>query len=163
MLEREVSRRLERNKRLHRELAASQTDIRTQEGDAVESTIGFGIEADRVARYARWMILGLHADHWEPVPKGTWIGAGVLAPAGQKFLLEMMHMGSVRLRGDVGDGLFSYAALRSFGKPYISAWWLRLFGGVMLGGDPNLPDFANRDLFGLIGPRSIPELFADVG
>lgn len=163
MLEQDVPRRLAKNQRLHRELAASQTDIWLNLGGGIESTIGFSIEADRVVRYARWMIQGLHAHHWEPVPKGTWVGAGILTPAGQKFQLGFMNMGGLRLRGDIGNGLFRYAALRSFGKPYISAWWLRLFGGVMLGGDPNVPGFASPDLFGLIGPRPIPELFADVG
>lgn len=163
ILELDVPRRLAKNQRLHRELAASQTDIWLNLGGGIESTIGFSIEADRVVRYARWMIQGLHAHHWEPVPKGTWVGAGVLTPAGQKFQLGFMNMGGLRLRGDIGHGLFSYAALRSFEKPYISAWWLRLFGGVMLGGDPNVPGFASLDLFGLIGPRPTPELFADVG
>ena len=85
----------------------------------------------------------------------------IVASAMEEARLEMeKHNREVRSRR--GDGLFTYAALRSFEKPYISAWWIRLFGGVMLGGDPNVPGFASPDLFGLIGPRPIPELFADV-
>ncbi|WP_395674455.1 hypothetical protein [Inquilinus sp.] len=156
-----MPRRLEKNRRLHRELAESQGKVRLMDENVIEPTMTLNIEADRIIRFARWMIQGLHAHHWEPVPKGTWVGAGVLAPAGQKFQLELMHMGGLRLRGDIGDSLFSYAALRSMERPYISAWWLRLSGGVMLGGDPNAPDFVSRDIFGLVGPNPIPELFPD--
>lgn len=53
MLELDIPRRLAKNQRLHRELAASQTDIRLNLGGGIESTIGFKIEADRVVRYAR--------------------------------------------------------------------------------------------------------------
>jgi hypothetical protein len=161
ILERDVPRRLEKNRRLHRELAESQGKVRLMDENVIEPTMTLNIEADRIIRFARRMIQGLHAYHWEPVPKGTWVGAGVLAPAGQRFLLELMHMGGRRLHGDIGVGLFNYAALRSMERPYISAWWLRLFGGVTLCGDPNVPGFASRDIFGLVAPEPIPELFPD--
>ena len=161
MLERDVPRRLEKNKRLHLELARGQAEVRFSDGAGVGPTLTLNVEAERITRFARRVIQGLHAHHWEPVSKGTWVGAGVLAPAGQQFQLELMHMGGLRLRRDIGDGLFSYAALRSMERPYISAWWLRLFGGVMLGGDPAMPGFASRDLFGLVASNPFPELFAD--
>jgi len=161
ILERDVPRRLEKNRRLHRELAESQGKVQLRDDNGIKSTMTLSVEPDRIVRFARRMIQGLHAHHWEPVPKGTWVGAGVLAPAGQKFQLELMHMRGLRLRGDIGDGLFSYAALRSMERPYISAWWLQLFGGVMLGGDPNARGFASRDIFGLVAPEPIPELFPD--
>jgi hypothetical protein len=30
----------------------------------------------------------------------------------------------------------------------------------MLGGDPNVPGFASRDLFGLVASKPFPQLFA---
>lgn len=161
MLERDIPRRLERNRRLHRELAAGQVNIGLNEDGVIQPTIALDIEPERITRFARRMIQGLHAHHWEPVPKEMWVGAGVLGPVGQQFQLELMHMSGMRLRGDIGDGLFSYAALRSFEPPHVSAWWLRLFGGVLLGGDPNHPGFASRDLFGLVATKPAPEMFAD--
>jgi hypothetical protein len=122
MLERDVPRRLQKNKRLHRGLAEGRCDGQLSEGDAITPTLTLNVEADRIIGFARRLIGGLHAYHWEPISKQMWVGAGVLAPAGQNFQLELMHMGGLRLRGDIGDGLFSCAALRSMEPPYISAW-----------------------------------------
>lgn len=161
MLERDVPRRLERNRKLHQALAESQGQIRLNEDGVVATTTTLMVEAERITRFTRRVIQGLHAHHWGPIPKGTWVGAGLLAPTGVKFHHDLMHMGGVRLRGDIGQGLFSYAALRSFEPPYLSAWWLRLFGGVMLGGDDAVPDYVTRDLYGMVATKPFPEMFPD--
>lgn len=161
MLERDVRRRLEKNRRLHSALIEGQARVQLNEGGEVVETLAISIESDRVSRFARRVIQGLHAHHWEPIPKSTWVGAGQLAPAGVELHHRLMHMGGIRLRGDIGGGLFSYAALRSFDQPYISVWWLRLFGGVLLAGDPMMPECGTRDLYGMVSRLPHPEMFPD--
>lgn len=161
MLERDVPRRLDKNQKLHRALAEGQGRIRLKEGGEIAETMAIPIEAERITRFARRAIQGLHAHHWGPIPKGTWVGAGQLAPAGVEFHHTLMHMGGIRLRGDIGGGLFSYAALRSFEPPYISAWWLRLFGGVLMAGDPAMPEYGTRDIYGMVSTLPRPEMFPD--
>ncbi len=161
MLERDVPRRLEKNRKLHLALAEGQTPVNLSAGGVVAPTLALPIEPERISRFARRVIQGLHAHHWGPIPEETWVGAGLLAPAGVEFHLKLMHMNGVRLRGDIGGGLFSYAALRSFEPPYISAWWLRLFGGVLLGGDPELPEYGTRDLYGMVATLPHREMFPD--
>lgn len=159
MLKHEVPRRLARNRKLHLALSEGQTPVRLDDGGRVSQTVALAIEPERIVRLARHLIHGLHAHHWEPVPKTMWVGAGVLAPAGVAFHNRLMHMNGVRLRGDIGGGLLSYAALRGLEPPYISAWWLRLFGGVLLAGDPSLPDYGTRDLYGMVATQPHPEMF----
>lgn len=161
MLDRDVPRRLERNRKLHQALADGRTDIRLNQDGVIEETFALPVEADRLARFARWVIQGMHAHHWGPIPPDMWVGAGMLSAEGTKFHNAMMHLNGRRLRGDVGRGLFSYAALRSFEPPYISAWWLRLFGGVLMGGDPRAPDYYSRDLWGLVTTKPHPEMFGE--
>ena len=161
MLESEVPRRLKKNRKLHLELAEGQRRVQLNDGGAIASTLALLFEAKRISRFARRVVQGLHAHHWGPIPKATWVGAGPLAPAGIEFHLQLMHMGGVRLRGDIGGGLFSYAALRSFEPPYISAWWLRLFGGVVLAGDADMSDYGTCDLYGIVAAQPATEMFPD--
>jgi hypothetical protein len=159
MLVRDVPSRLQKNRKLHRALAEGQGQIQLNEDGVIASSMTLTVETERIIRFARRVIQGLHAHHWGPIPKATWVGAGVLAPTGVEFHHKLMEMGGVRLRGDIGGGLFSYAALRSFDSPYLSAWWLRFFGGVALGGDSDLPAYVSRDLYGLVATTPLPEMF----
>lgn len=159
MLVEDVPRRLNRNRKLHRVLSDGQGRVHLNDGRDVAETLALPVEVERINRFVRRVVQGLHAHHWAPIPKGTWISAGQLAPAGIEFHLKLMHMGGVRLRGDIGGGLFSYAALRSFDPPYISAWWLRLFGGVLLAGDPSMPEYGTRDLYAMVSRVPHPEMF----
>jgi len=163
MLNRDVPRRLERNQRLHRALAEGQSRVQVNDGGGVAETLALPVESERISRFARRVIQGLHALHWGPIPQDAWVGAGQLAPAGVEFHHKLMHMGGIRLRGDIGAGLFSYAALRSFEPPFISAWWLRLFGGMILAGDPAMPEYGTRDLYGLVSRLPHPEMFPATG
>ena len=91
-------------------------------------------------------------------PAPVWLSlnstAGLACASAACSLRRKIFSGFVFLRD-----VFSYAALRSFEPPYISAWWLRLFGGVLLAGDPAMPEYGSRDLYGMVSTLPHLEMF----
>ncbi len=159
MLEHDVPPRLMKNRKLHQSLTSGVGEVRLNNDGISARSMTLPIEAEQVSRFTRRVIQGMHAYHWEPVQPEMWAGAGMLSPLGIEFHNAIMHMNGVRLRENIGNGLFSYAALRSFKRPFISAWWLKLFGGVMLGGDSRVPGYVSRDLWGIVSIEPVPEMF----
>jgi len=161
MLEREVPRRLAKNERLRRELAASREPFELTENGVTKSTETIGVDPDVITRFARYMILGLHAYEWGVVPKEMWVTAFVPSSAGQLFQDAVMNMRGEEKCGDIGNGLFTYTAKRSQEPPFVSAWTLQIFGGVRLTGDPNDRGFISNSLFGLVMAKDMSDLLGD--
>jgi len=161
MLVRNVPRRLKNNDRLRQELAAGQKPFQLNEGGMTHSVSSFDIEPERITRFAKSMIRGLHAVYWEPIRKEMWVGAGILTKHGQMLHGQLMASEGDKIpRTEIGDGLFTWEAVRSRDPPHSSVWRLRLFGGVAFH-DPEHSGFVTRDIFGLVAADSVPAMFGD--
>jgi hypothetical protein len=136
-----VPKRLARNAALHRRLGAGQSRAWTRFGELYIPAMTLPIDSEKIDALFRYIIKGLVWHHWRVLlaPKaGVW--AGVLSAEG-KALHKMLLAKNGRLHavGNLGEGTFIYEGLQGTDIPEMSVWTFSIYGGLMLGGDPQEP------------------------
>lgn len=143
-----VPKRLQKNAKLRRELAA-----------AFDKSGGASIPLDhaRLEKLFAMIAQGLAWHHWQVRlgPQHAAIAA-IFHNAGESFFEGMLarwrtpHRASARL----GDDTFSYQGAQASDCPEMTIWRFWMYGGVVFGGDPNVPGPASLAI-AVTGPSSL--------
>ena len=134
ILTKEVPRRLERNLRLHRELAAGQTHHWSHENGMIVSSLAIPFDGERFAAWAVFVVKGLAAHHWDlQLAPVSAVRAGMLVPEGEALMRRMIESsGRDRVVASLGEGLVDYEGVRGIDDDGFSIWRIRLYGGVQM-------------------------------
>lgn len=145
----DVPRRLDRNKRLHRELSAGLMPIVvTEEGQQVE-TYAFPFESEKYVELFRYIARGLTAFHWETViPSDYAVDAFLLNPFYEPHFQKLFGLQARRrVNGRVGGGAFLYQGAQAHDDPALTIWRFRAFGGIVTADDENYPEPAEHTVW----------------
>jgi hypothetical protein len=160
MLENEVPRRLARNKRLHRELAAGRVPVLLKEGEETSETFGVPFDSDRFRKLFAYIARGLAMHHWQVViPSSHVVESVILNPVYEpEFRRLFLLCARQRVNGSVGGGAFLYQGAQAVDDAALTMWRFQAFGGVMMMGDEHVPGAGDYTVWVTTARRSlIPE------
>lgn len=125
-----VPKRLLKNAKLHRELAAG------FDGE----TIPF--DPSRLEKLFAMIARGLAWYHWQVLLGDAHSAtASIFNDAGKAFFDQALSKWNTprRVTGNLGDGTFSYEGAQATDCPEATIWKFSMYGAVVFGGDPNVP------------------------
>jgi hypothetical protein len=113
--------------------------LRDQHGNKHER-IPVLIDAVVLEQWYVWMARGLAFHHWGiVVGKDFSTEVVALAAANENALLDFARsVGSNLIEAEIGGGVLAYRGVRFPNDPNASAWVLSLYGGMPIGGDPEI-------------------------
>lgn len=134
MLDTEVPRRLARNRRLRRDLAAGHQGAWLTENGVTQRTITLPFDGEKLDALFALVTRGLAAHHFGVmIPKDYFIGAGALASVAEPFMTSLLMMNArAKVTRSLGDGLISYDGAQATDDPHLTVWRYRIYGGVRL-------------------------------
>jgi hypothetical protein len=137
-----VTKRLAKNKRLHRERAAGQIHIWSKESGLMVPCLSIPIDGERIEALVGYIVRGLLFHHWD-VALGSDYSVEVysLTRHGEQTFDRYLGMNAAqRVTGNVGQGAMVYRGVQAVDNPKISMWEVSLFGGFKtVGDDPRTP------------------------
>ncbi|MGH9747966.1 MAG: DUF2934 domain-containing protein [Candidatus Acidiferrales bacterium] len=143
-----VRRRLEKNLRLKRELAAG-----------YDASGGTTIPFDRrkLEKLFAMIAQALAWHHWGVLLKpGFSTIAALFNDAGAPFFAQMLSgwKTPIRLSSNLGAGTFAYEGAQATDVPEATIWRFQMYGGITFGGDPAVPGPASLAV-AVTGPDSL--------
>jgi hypothetical protein len=161
LLEQHVPKRLEANAKLHRKLSEGAQSERLASDNAAEVMM-LPFDGQQVEQLFVYVVKGLHFHHWKQVVlQDCIVRAGTLSAVGQDFFDQILSMNGTRVTGCVGRNVFEYEGVKSLEHPWITIWKFKAYGGVQVGGDPDLPDETSNVVYAYSAPNSMGSLFGD--
>lgn len=132
-----VLRRLPRNKRLGRQIAASLHPVFSREENGLYMpTAAMDFDGSKIEAFLKLVARGLAWHHWQ-----TYIGSGcevrVMLMADMLALTfeSMIHEKNAnRVSNDIGNRALKYDGLQSPVTPELTIWGITMYGGVALSG-----------------------------
>jgi hypothetical protein len=161
ILRESVPRRLEKNAKLHRELSSLSGRAWIEENGVVRNAATIPIEADKIVGLFRMIPRGLAAFHWKhQIPPAYHVGAGLLTKAGEEIIAPLL-VGKARQRvvESLGAGLVEYQGAQALDDPSLTIWRFSLYGGVLLGGDPQASTEAPSCIWAISAREPLDEIF----
>jgi hypothetical protein len=128
-----VRRRLEKNLRLKRELAAG-----------YDASSGTTVPFDhlKLEKLFAMIAQGLAWHHWGVLLKpGFSATAALFNDAGEPFFTRMLSAWKtpIRVSANLGNGTFVYEGAQATDVPEATIWRFQMYGGITFGGDPVVP------------------------
>ena len=156
-----VPGRLAKNRRLHAELATGQSSIEVKESGGVRRAMALPFDNAKLVALFRSIARGLAAYHWNAaIPQNYYVGAGLVTEAGEAVLRPLFLLNARQaVQESLGKGLILYEGVQGVDNPSLTIWRFQIYGGVVLGGDPDAPDITASDIWAITSPRPIPGLF----
>lgn len=156
-----VPRRLDRNRKLRDELAASRGQAWVKYSGLLMPTSTFNIDAKRLQELIRYIVRGLVAYHWGTVIPATYVvGVSVWTNEGERRAAVCLpNNGLAVAEASWGEGTFWYRGVQATDDPHLSIWKFRLYGGVTLGGDSHDGLEASSNIWAMTSKEPAFELF----
>ena len=152
LLSERVPRRLAKNQKLHRELAAGMREEWAEGANGlIAKRMALPFDSTRIEGLFAFIVKGLIYRHWSILlPQGYGADAALMREAGQPHWerLRAHPNAGHHVSDDLGSGSFQYEGFRDIERPYISGWQFRVYGRVPLGGDAAMPDEVATMLIG---------------
>ena len=153
-----VPPRLAKNAKLKRSLAAGTSDVwsKTSAGLIVR-TAALPFDTAKLEAYLAFAVKGLLWHHWSLyLSEDSFVQALCITTAGEKMiehLLSLTARSSVSER--LGNGTIDYRGAQGVDRPDISVWHFRLYGGIVLAGDPRAPNEETTSIAVFTAPRRV--------
>lgn len=137
-----VPKRLVRNRKLHEELAVS---MRTP--DLGKPRV-LPLDASRVERLFARITVGLLWHNWGTyLPPTHRVESALLSPSGEAFFDRLFALDAAdRASDNIGNGSIEYVGARSHGEDAFSIWRYRVYGGLQMTGDIDVPDLISNGI-----------------
>ncbi|HWW25393.1 MAG TPA: HNH endonuclease [Caulobacter sp.] len=160
MLTHEVPGRLARNQKLHRSLIAGRTQVTAREHGEVVDSLAVPFDAEKLSALFAYIARGLTAFHWEVlIPPTHRVESLMLNPAYEAVLRDLfLAPARQRVAADVGHGAFQYQGAQAVDDPALTIWRFQAFGGLVVAGDPRLPEPGAHTTWVLTTPLTSPSL-----
>ena len=155
-----VPRRLEKNRALHRRLAAGLARQHTAAGPA--ATVPF--ESEKLSSLFEYITKGLAWHHWhELIAPESAVWAGLLTSAGEALFDGLFaHRAKARVSENLGDESFRYQGAQSAATPQMTIWRFSLYGDAVFSGDPDAPEECHSAVGAVTGAKLVIAKFAAV-
>ena len=155
-----VPKRLARNAKLRRSLAAGWGSMWTREHGLHVPAATLPIQPDHIEKLLAFIARGLLWFHWKTLLRpADSIDVTALTRAGEVFFEEHIFnlAAANRICVDLGNGTVVYEGVQAADPPQISAWRISMYGGLTFG-DPKVPGETAATI-GILTGRivSIPE------
>jgi hypothetical protein len=156
-----VPKRLQKNPKLHKKLAAEQEYILTKRPSGLLSpSMVLPINFESIPALFKFIVKGLANYYW-----GIYLNDDVLievmalTPAGERFYEERFFRLNckARVKETLGKNTFWYEGVQGVGCPEITAWRFSIYNGLQLTGDPDAPDVISSIIGAHSGPKYIYE------
>lgn len=156
-----VPKRLRKNPKLHKKLAAEQDYIPTKKtSDLFSPSMVLPIQFESIPTLFNYVVKGLANYHW-----GVYLNDDVLieimalTPAGEKFYEEHFFRLNCKARvsENLGENTFGYEGVQGVDCPEITAWRFSIYNGLQLAGDSEAPDIISSVIGAHSGPKYIFE------
>jgi hypothetical protein len=138
-----VPKRLARNARLHRELAAGkQREATTVPQGAVVRTMTVPIDGDQLEQLFAMIARGLIWYHWKVCLQGDHsVQVHTVTQFGEQVFDGLLFKLSARqrVRADLGDGTFVYEGVQAKDDAELTAWRFSVYGGLAACDDVSVP------------------------
>jgi len=157
-LESMVPKRLRRNAKLHRELAAGQQKIATQTSNGEpEHILTIPIDGARLDELFAMISRGLIWYHWQVyLEKNYAIQTHSVTRFGEHFFEEHLFKLTARnrVRENLGNGAFIYDGAQAFDDPGITIWRFDIYGGLVSCEDPAAPETMGSQVVVITAPEA---------
>lgn len=134
-------RRLAKNVRLHQQIRIGQTRSWAQFGNLVLPSMTIPIDSSKIDALFRYIVRGVLRHHRQVLlgpDAGVW--AGILSKEGERVFRQMLSLNGHRITENLGKQTFVYEGVQTSSDPEMSVWLFSVYGGLILGGDPNEPE-----------------------
>lgn len=152
-----VPKRLEKNRKLHRELAMGQSRVWSREPSGVlVRTMALPLEGERLEALVGMIVRGLMFHHWEVALGSDMVVETIsLTKHGEAFFGQYRTANvKQRVSGNIGGGALVYEGAQGVDNDAVSVWKLALYGAMMSSADGKEVAAA----FGVLtGPKAIAE------
>jgi hypothetical protein len=152
----QVPKRLRRNARLHRELAAELHDS----PDPLGPNMTIGFNGEYVEHLFSMIARGLLWHHWRTyLPTGHAVRSVTVTKAGERLYDDLIFKRTARNRvtGNLGMGTFIYEGVQATDDPAFTGWRFLIYGGLQACEDPTDPASAGSQIIAISGRQSIVE------
>ena len=155
-LENMVPPRLAKNTKLRRRLAAQCSDIwvRTPSGLMVRS-MALPFDGAKMEAYFAYAVRGLLWHHWSLyLPEESFVHAICVTGAGDQIIEHQLSLNAnARVSENLGNGTIEYRGAQGVDRSDVSVWHFKLYGGIVLAGDPKAPDQETTTVAAFTAPR----------
>lgn len=161
-----VERKLAKNQRLHRLLAAGLGHVfRSINGSAWDTEMTVPFEGRDLERLCEFIVKGLARHHWNlDIDSDIWVRATFLKNEGAlQFDRFFSGKSKDRVTCNLGNGVFSYEGILSDTDKNLTLWKMSIYG-VEVGGDPRAPGHRASIMYGITVAKNsrAAELLAEV-
>jgi hypothetical protein len=151
-------RRLEKNQKLHRELARGRSRLWTKEPSGfLVNALTVPIDGKKVEKLIGLIARGLIWHHWEIVlgPE-CFVDLLSLTARDEALFQRFAEMNAIhRVKEDIGDGALVYEGAQGTDNPEVSVWKISILGGVKM---TAMNDEDSTSRFGVMtGPQAIKD------
>ncbi|WP_277057778.1 hypothetical protein [Trichlorobacter lovleyi] len=153
-----VPPRLAKNVKLHRTLASSRDRVFIKEADSAifQPTTALPIHPDAIEELFGLILKGLSWYHWNVYfADEHQIQVYSLTSFGEDFFENRFFKlnAASRVEVNLGNGTVHYEGIQAQDCAQITVWRFKLYGGLMLAGDPNAPQEQSTQIAAISGPR----------
>ncbi len=156
-LESMVPKRLRKNAKLHRELAAGQQRVLTQTGGACQHIVTIPLDGPRLDELFAMIARGLIWYHWQIyLEKNYAVQTHSVTRFGERFFDEHLFKLNARnrVRGNLGDGAFTYEGAQAVDDSGITIWRFDIYGGLVSCEDPTAPETMGSQIVVITAPEA---------
>lgn len=158
-LERAVPPRLNKNRKLHQQLASKHHMVWARQRSGILAPTGaIPLDFSQVEALFEYIVKGLIWFHWQTcLTDDHFIVVLALNRHGEAVFQRKFFQVNVRQRvaSNLGKGTFVYEGVQGVDTPEVTAWRFSIYGGVDLGGDPSQPHEASKVIGAFTGPRRV--------
>jgi hypothetical protein len=155
-----VPKRLGKNAKLHRRLAAGRRNVWSREaGGLYVRSLALPIDGDRLLELFRFITKGLLWYHWGVMLKPEhFVEAIALTATGDRYFANLLsRKARSRVSEDLGAGTFRYAGAQGTDQPETSIWIFSIYQGVKFTEDREETAGASINIGALTGNSRILE------
>ena len=139
--------RLAKNPKLRRELATGRSEQWVRQNGVLIRQMTMPLRHDRINDLVAMIVRGLFMHEFGFALRPNWtVRVTNFLPEAEAMLMprfmDCLGPGPLRVDREIADGVVRYTAWRSQWGRYWSIWHLTLFGGLLVGGDPDVPDMS---------------------
>jgi hypothetical protein len=153
-LSQQVPGRLAKNLRLARELDAARGRTWHLEQGFYQETITIPIDPNRTHSLFEYIGRGLAWYHWQLYLGPDQISRALfLSKFGTAYFDRIFTMNAAqRVHIDLGKGTVNYIGVQATDRRELTIWRIRMYGGIAVSGDPELPGEVANEIAVVTGP-----------
>lgn len=157
-LENMVPARLAKNAKLQRRLAEHSSDVwaRTDAGVIVR-TMALPFDTPKLEAYFAYVVKGLLWHHWSLyLPEDSFVQPMCITAEGERVIEHQLSLNArARVSQSLGNGTIDYRGAQGVDRPDVSVWHFKLYGGIVLAGDPDAPNEKTTSIGVFTAPRRV--------